>query len=234
MTLIVRAPDLLLSQLTVTFTDRGKSFRAVAVESLALAGGSSLAITGPSGCGKSTLLYTLAGLLRPTGGRATWDDLNLFALSERACDAWRRRNIGFLFQDFELLPELTPAQNVLLPATFESFRIADATLARAHGLLDRFSVPARGRTGSLSRGERQRVALARALIFDPPIILADEPTASLDAASGETVIAVLVELATSDGRTVIATSHDQSLISHFDARLRLEHGWAAELVWTAP
>ncbi len=220
------APSLAVRGLDVRFVDRGKTFSAVSLESLDVAPGESLALTGPSGCGKSTLLYALAGLLKPSSGTVAWDGSDVYARGESARDAWRRRNVGFVFQDFELLPELSPLRNVLVPATFERFRVDAATRARAEGLLEKFGVPARGATGALSRGERQRVALARALLFDPPVILADEPTASLDAASGAAVIAALAEQARAEGRTVIAASHDPLLIRRLGGELRLERGQA--------
>ena len=169
-----------------------------------------------------------SGLLKPARGRVVWGGEDLFAKGEGARDAWRRAHVGFIFQDFELLHELTPLQNVLVPATFARFSIDAATKARAGELLDRFGVPARGQaTGSLSRGERQRVALARALLFDPPVLLADEPTASLDAASAAVVIETL---AASEGRTVIAASHDRALVERLSREVKLERGKLAEAV----
>jgi putative ABC transport system ATP-binding protein len=133
--------------------------------------------------------------------------------------------VGFAFQDFHLLPELTPLQNVLLPASFERFTTARAMRERAAALLDHFSVPqARKSTANLSRGEQQRVAIARALLFDPPVILADEPTASLDAKAGAVVIDILLQLSSRDGRTVIAISHDQELLRRFSSTIALDHG----------
>ena len=217
------APNLKASSLIVRFVDRGKAFTALRLESLELAAGQSLAVAGPSGCGKSTLVYVLAGLLAPTQGEVVWGGQDLYAMSHARRDEWRRQNVGFIFQDFELLHELPPLQNVLIPATFASFSIPAPLRQRACGLLERFAVPARGiPTGHLSRGERQRVALARALLFDPPILLADEPTASLDARSGEMVIEALADL--SGGRTLIAASHDPALIERMHGVLRLDHG----------
>jgi putative ABC transport system ATP-binding protein len=217
-------PALAVRGFDIRFADRGKVFSAASVAILDVARGETLALTGPSGCGKSTFLYALAGLLPPTSGTISWDGADLFELEEAERDAWRRHNVGFVFQDFELLPELTPLQNLLVPATFERFRIPGAVRRRADRLLEQFAVPSRRAASSLSRGERQRVALARALLFDPKIILADEPTASLDAASGAMVVDALAELARDEGRTVIAASHDPALIARFGAELRLERG----------
>ncbi len=112
-----------------------------------------------------------------------------------------------------------------MPASFERFAADRATRARAVALLEHFSVPqARKSTASLSRGEQQRVAIARALLFDPPVILADEPTASLDAKAGDVVIEILLQLSARDGRTVIAISHDQELLRRFCNTIALDHG----------
>lgn len=221
--------DLHIANLDVRFVDRGRTIPAVAVESLDVRAGSSLVVTGPSGCGKSTLLYVLAGLLKPAGGRLLWAGRDPYALGGAARDGWRRRNIGFVFQNFELFPELSPLENVLVPATFAKFRMDARARERARRLLDGFGVPERGRAGVLSRGEQQRVALSRALLFDPPVILADEPTASLDSRAGAAVIEALANLAGRDGRTVIAASHDPALIARFGAELRLGHGRRADV-----
>jgi putative ABC transport system ATP-binding protein len=221
----LRPPALEIHGLQVHYSNGPEAVTALEIEKLNVAAGSLLAITGPSGSGKSTFLYAIGGLLRPGRGRVLWDGRDLLAQAESARDRWRRRTVGFVFQDFHLLPELTPLQNVLLPASFEALSASRAIRERAISLLDRFSVPlARGSTAVLSRGEQQRVALARALLFDPPVILADEPTASLDAASGAVVIDILAQMSLADGRTLIAISHDHELIERFSRRIALEHG----------
>src|SRR5262249_35274087 len=162
----VRAPSLEVHDLLVRYSDGFGAVTALDIARLRLPGGALLAITGPSGSGKSTLLYAIAGLIRPQRGRILWDDREILADAESARDRWRRHSIGFVFQDFHLLPELTPLQNVLLPASFEHLTIDQAMRRRAAALLDRFAVPqARRTTAVLSRGEQQRVALARALIY---------------------------------------------------------------------
>ncbi|MDF3607609.1 ATP-binding cassette domain-containing protein [Paracoccus sp. DMF-8] len=180
-------------------------------------------LTGPSGSGKTTLLYLLSGLLVPTAGRIDWQGCDIARLSGSARDRWRRENASFVFQDFQLVPELSPVDNVLVPAWFTSFSAARLR-DRAGSLLRRFGVPDRRRASLLSRGEQQRVALARALLLSPAVIFADEPTASLDAASGAEVIATLSALARDEGHSIIIASHDPALIARADLRLELERG----------
>jgi putative ABC transport system ATP-binding protein len=220
-----RAPDLEIEGLQVSYSNGAGAVAALAIEQLSVPPGARLAVTGPSGSGKSTFLYAIGGLLRPQRGRVLWGGRDILSEAESARDRWRRHTVGFAFQDFHLLAELTPLQNVLLPASFERFAADSATRARAVALLEHFSVPqARKSTASLSRGEQQRVAIARALLFDPPVILADEPTASLDAKAGDVVIEILLQLSARDGRTVIAISHDQELLQRFSNTIALDHG----------
>jgi putative ABC transport system ATP-binding protein len=221
----LRAPDLEIEGLQVNYSNGAGAVAALAIEQLSVPPGARLAVTGPSGSGKSTFLYAIGGLLRPQRGRVLWGGRDILSEAESARDRWRRHTVGFAFQDFHLLAELTPLQNVLLPASFERFAADSATRARAVALLEHFSVPqARKSTASLSRGEQQRVAIARALLFDPPVILADEPTASLDAKAGDVVIEILLQLSARDGRTVIAISHDQELLKRFSNTIALDHG----------
>ncbi len=180
-------------------------------------------LSGPSGSGKTTLLYLLAGLMVPRRGVIAWGGSDLARLGEGARDRWRRQNAGFIFQDFHLIPELSPLDNVLVPAWFTAFSAAGLR-PRARDLLARFGVPDRARTNLLSRGEQQRVALARAMLLAPKVIFADEPTASLDAVAGREVGHSLCALARDQGCTVIAASHDPALIALADRHLHLERG----------
>ena len=221
----LRPPALRIEDLQVGYSNGSGAVTALEIERLSVPAGALLAVTGPSGSGKSTFLYAIGALLKPRHGRVLWDERDVLDQSETARDRWRRHTVGFAFQDFHLLPELSPLQNVLLPASFERFSAAGAIRERAHALLDRLKVPqARKSTASLSRGEQQRVAIARALLFDPPVILADEPTASLDAKAGGVVIDILMQLSAQDGRTVIAVSHDQALLQRFTSTIALDHG----------
>jgi len=223
-----RPPELRVADLVVRYHDGPDAVTALEIDRLSVAPGSLFAVTGPSGSGKSTFLYAVGGLIRVQRGKVLWDEHDILGLPEAKRDRWRRHTIGFVFQDFHLLPELTPLQNVLLPASFECFAIDSTMRARAVALLDRFAVPqARSTAAHLSRGEQQRVALARALLYDPPVILADEPTASLDAKAGAVVVETLAQLAIEEGRTVIAVSHDPALVTRFSGHVALDHGRAA-------
>lgn len=197
--------------------------QVISLDRLDLDGGRLTVLTGPSGSGKTTLLYLLSGLLLPQQGQIAWNGLDLARMREGARDRWRRLNAGFVFQDFHLLPELSPLDNVLLPAWFSAFS-AVRLRARGAALLTQFGVPDCPRAALLSRGEQQRVALARALLLKPRVIFADEPTASLDAASGASVAASLQEMAHDQGCCVIAASHDPALIALADQRLGLVRG----------
>jgi putative ABC transport system ATP-binding protein len=171
--------------------------------------GEFVAFTGPSGSGKSTLLHLLGGLDRATRGtiRVGADDLG--ALDEEALSTYRRRRVGFVFQMFQLLPELTAWENVALPLVLDGITM-HAGRARAIELLDHVGLDARSehRPGDLSGGEQQRVAIARALVADPTLVLADEPTGNLDAAAGDVVVELLQRAAVGGQRTVVMATHD--------------------------
>ena len=208
--------------IALSFPDRnGTPFTVLAFDRFAPEPGRITAVVGASGSGKSTLLYVVAGLLPPGRGRVVHGDADLYALREGRRDAWRRRNVGFVFQDFHLIPELSVTANAALPATFGKGR---GVRERTTAALAALNVPTGRRSvEELSRGERQRVAIARALAFDPPLILADEPTASLDAAAAGDVRTILRRLA-DDGRTVVVVTHDPVVVDAADAVFRLEHG----------
>lgn len=214
---------LLAERIRLAFRDpNGVAFNALSIDRFAPLPGKISAVAGPSGSGKTSLLYVVAGLLPPQEGAVTYDGMAVYAIGEGRRDAWRRKTIGFIFQDFHLIPELSVVGNVELPLTFGRGRGA-----RAFDLLKELGVPlARRSVEQLSRGERQRVAIARALCFDPPIILADEPTASLDDIAAREVRAILRNLA-SDGRTVVVVTHDRAMLDEADTTVRLERGQLA-------
>jgi putative ABC transport system ATP-binding protein len=197
----------------------------VEVDRLELPAGATVALTGPSGSGKTTLAYLLTGIERVQRGTVRWGDVDLAGRSERARDAWRLREVGFVFQDFHLVPGLSILANVLVTCWFARWRPAPALVERARNLLHEFAVPTDGRlVTDLSRGEQQRVAIARALLHEPGIVVADEPTASLDAASGALVIGLLLDQIRSSGATLLAVTHDSELIAACARELHLDHG----------
>ncbi|MGW3321608.1 ABC transporter ATP-binding protein [Streptomyces virginiae] len=184
---------------------------ALAGISLQVRPGEALAVLGPSGSGKSTLLNLIAGLDRPTAGGVTVDGVRVDTLNETASALHRRARIGMIFQFFNLLDDLTVADNVLLPAQLAGMPRARAA-DRAAELLARLGIErhARAYPGRLSGGERQRVAVARALMNRPPLLLADEPTGALDSASGADVRELLRGL-NADGQTIVLVTHDLAL-----------------------
>jgi putative ABC transport system ATP-binding protein len=217
--------ELRAEALVVTFADAdGHRFGVLHHVDFAPAPGKLTAVLGASGSGKSTLLNALSGLIKPEAGRVLFDGTDISSLGEARRDRWRRDHVGLVFQNFHLIEELSPRDNVRLAGWFD--RLSTARLAgRADALLRDLGVPARRNSlHGLSRGEQQRVALARALMFDPPVILADEPTASLDRATGKAVASLLGGLARREGRTVIVATHDPDLIAAADAIVELAGG----------
>lgn len=176
-----------------------------------LASGEHAALTGASGCGKSTFLHLAAGIVRPDAGSICIDGTDITALPESGMDRFRAERIGYVFQEFNLLPGLTALQNVVVRAAFQGG--GTALTARAKGLLDRLGLGERmhHRPAELSVGQRQRVAVARALVANPVLLLADEPTGSLDAAAGGLILDELLSLATTQNATLLVVTHDPAI-----------------------
>jgi putative ABC transport system ATP-binding protein len=200
--------------------------RALDRVSFEVEAGEWIAIMGPSGSGKTTLINILGGLDHPTAGRVVVDGLEIGNLGERELTRYRADKIGFVFQQFHLVPYLTALENVMLAQYFHSItdeKEAAAALARV-GLSDRLThVPA-----ELSGGEQQRVAIARALINNPKVILADEPTGNLDEANEGVVLKLLHELHDA-GHTILVVTHSNAIGNLADRRVELEHGRLARI-----
>lgn len=198
------------------------------IADLAIPAGQLLGVAGPSGAGKTTLLAVLAGLLAPGHGQLRWGDEVVSAWSASRRDGWRRRHVGLVFQDFALIAEMSALDNVLLPARFVRTALSADLRRRALDLLDMVGIatPSR-RAGLLSRGEQQRLAVARALLGQPSLLMADEPTASLDGASGAAVIELLCGWVRASGATLVAVSHDHRLLDACDRTLTLRRGTIA-------
>ncbi len=209
-------------RLTQTYASGGRELVVLKDISFELAAGGFLAIVGPSGSGKSTLLGLLAGLDRPRSGRVWLDGDELTDLDEDARARVRGQKVGFVFQSFQLIPTLTARENVMVPLELRgesAAERAEALLARV-GLADRLHhYPAQ-----LSGGEQQRVAIARAFGIRPRALFADEPTGNLDAATGATVIDLLVELNHEAGATLVLVTHDPELAARARRVIRLAGG----------
>lgn len=194
---------------------------------LEIKSGESVAIVGASGCGKSTLLGLLAGLDTASEGFVAIDGANLQHLDEDGRAALRARDVGFVFQSFQLLPALTALENVMLPLELEGRGDAGA---RAAEYLHRVGLAQRGKhyPRQLSGGEQQRVAIARAFAGAPRILFADEPTGNLDRASGERIAELLFALNREEGATLVLVTHDLNLARRCARRLRMDSGALAD------
>ncbi|TFZ03202.1 ABC transporter ATP-binding protein [Ramlibacter rhizophilus] len=182
-----------------------------------------VAIVGASGSGKSTLLSIVAGLDTPTRGTVRLGGRDLFAMDEDERAGWRAQKIGFVFQSFQLMANLSALENVMLPlelAGRRDARAAAAEMLRRVGLSERLGHYPR----VLSGGEQQRVALARAFVVQPAVLLADEPTGSLDFATGETVMALMLDLNREQGTTLVLVTHDREIAARCDRRITIEAG----------
>ena len=205
---------------------RGKSeIHALAGVSLDIPKGKFAVIMGPSGSGKSTLLHLLGGLDRPTRGEILLDGRIISQMPDDELTLVRRRKIGFVFQFFNLLSTLTALENILLPLILDG-QPAGSGRERARALLERVGLGARGDhlPEELSGGEIQRVAIARALVFDPPILLADEPTGNLDSRTGEEILELIRRVNREEGCTVVMVTHDREAASSGDEFFYLKDG----------
>jgi len=199
--------------LVKSFPQGGNRVHALNGVTLTVAPGQFLAIMGASGSGKSTLLHVMAGLTRPDAGRVAVEGQQLSDLSDARLTDFRRRRIGLVFQQFNLIPSLTALDNVLLPLMAEVGREANGDRDRAIQLLERLGLGHRltHRPDSLSGGEQQRVAMARAMVTDPALILADEPTGSLDSVNGKLLCERLRDLHEREGRTIVVVTHEPAV-----------------------
>jgi putative ABC transport system ATP-binding protein len=201
--------------------------RITALEKMnwSIGGGEAAALMGPSGCGKTTILNLLGGMDRPSGGNIWVNGENVAAMSERQLEVYRLRKIGFVFQFFNLIPSLSALENLELPMLMAGVKPEERRV-RAEGLLDSVGLKAKGfkRPEELSGGEQQRVAVCLALVNDPPIILADEPTGNLDSHNAKVISSMLIDLATSRGKTVLVASHDPKVVEQFPRVYHMRDG----------
>jgi predicted ABC-type transport system involved in lysophospholipase L1 biosynthesis ATPase subunit len=216
------SPQLIARDLRRSFMLGSRKIEVLRGISTEIAKGEAVFLCGASGAGKTTLLYTLAGLERPESGTVEFEGTRLYHGGETIQARIRNERIGFVFQGYFLLPELTALENVLLPTLIAGrLKQEAAEEALAHvGLAERTQhLPA-----ELSGGEQQRVAIARALINDPSIIFADEPTGNLDSKTGEGIMELLLGLVRDRGKTLVVVTHDAQLATRGDRRLEIRDG----------
>lgn len=194
-------------------------------EHLMLDKGGQMLLTGPSGSGKTTLLHMIAGLLTPSGGEIYFDGARIDNMPEKERDLWRARNIGYVFQKLNLIEALTAEENILLAGYFAGSDMAELK-KRAAMLLERVGLVNKKDTlpGKLSIGEQQRIAVVRAVINKPVLLLADEPTASLDAENSRIVLGLLRGLCSENGTALILSTHDESVKEQFDEWFDIKGG----------
>ncbi|MBF6073216.1 ABC transporter ATP-binding protein [Nocardia beijingensis] len=213
-----------LSGVTKEYRVGGQAVRALDDVALRIETGEFTSIIGPSGSGKSTLLHLLGALDSPDAGSIRFRGEEIGALDEEQQSAFRRHQVGFVFQFFNLLPTLSAWENVAIPKLLDGTGLRKAR-PRAMELLDRVGLAARAehRPAELSGGQMQRVAVARALIMDPPLILADEPTGNLDSKTGASILELLGEIAGS-GSSVVMVTHDMGAVTYCDRVITLRDG----------
>jgi ABC-type lipoprotein export system ATPase subunit len=209
-----------------TYRTGGEDLHILQGVDLNVKSGEWLAILGASGSGKSTLLHLLGGLDRPSQGDVVYNNQNIYKLSRSAINAYRNREVGFVFQFYHLLPELSALENVTIAGMISgSTQSAANRKQRAAELLDLLGMSHRlkHRPNKLSGGERQRVAIARALLNEPKVLLADEPTGNLDADTGQQILDLFIGLHT-QGQTIVMVTHDQHVAGLANRQLVLERG----------
>lgn len=222
-------PDLSIENLAI---NSASGRRLLDVPRLTVPSGASLAVRGPSGAGKSTLLFAIAGLIAVSAGQLKWGHTDLVGMADTARTTFRGATFGIIFQDHLLFEELSAENNAGLAALYAKRKQRAGIGQTARRILTDLKVPWDDRRSvvSFSGGERQRIAVARALATEPPVILADEPTASLDRKTADALIADLLGGARQAGRTLIAVSHDAALIDACDRVLTIEDGCVTDHV----
>ncbi|MFV0336864.1 MAG: ABC transporter ATP-binding protein [Chthoniobacterales bacterium] len=216
------APQLRATSVSRTFAIGKNRLQVLRDIDLEIRRGECVFLCGASGAGKTTLLYTLAGLERPEKGEVFFEEKSLYAMRSDHLSALRNAQMGFIFQAYFLLPELTALENVLLPAMIgrRDAETRARTLLKRVGLADRVDhLPS-----ELSGGEQQRVAIARSLINEPVIVFADEPTGNLDSKTGQSIVALLLEIVREEKRTLVVVTHDQELTQYADRTLWVRDG----------
>jgi len=219
------APMVEMRALTKRYDEGNESRTVIRQAEATVFQGEFVALAGPSGSGKTTLLNLISGIDTPTDGEVLINRIRVTKLSENERTLFRRRNIGFVFQFFNLIPTLSVRENLLLPLQLNSFPAVESD-ERIFGLLEQVEMADRldSYPDRLSGGEKQRVAIARALVHDPPLILADEPTGNLDSDTGSSVMSILRDLVESSDKTMIVVSHSDAIVGMADRVFEMDDG----------
>lgn len=223
-----QSPFIQVQGLRKVFNKGGTKIHALTGIDLTVQRGEMIVIVGASGAGKTTLLHILGTLDRPSEGAVLYEGENVFARSEGALAAWRNREIGFVFQFYNLLPEFNALENTMMPALIQGINRRQAR-KQAEELLEEVGLRERmwHKPGELSGGEQQRVAVARALVLHPTLLLADEPTGNLDSETGERIIKLIFSLNQAKGVTLIVVTHNEALARRFPKQITLADGKVA-------
>ncbi len=222
-------PLLQVKYLERSFKKGREDYHVLKGISFSMERGDTLGVIGVSGAGKTTLLQILGTLDRPTKGKISFDGVDLFSLKDEEVARFRRKNIGFIFQSYNLLPEFSAVENLMLPFMING-ESADKAKDKGISLMEKVGLKERinHRVGELSGGEQQRIAIARAIALEPPLILADEPTGNLDRTTGDRIINLLMELVEVYSSTMILVTHDEKIVSSFASRIRIDDGRIVE------
>ena len=213
-----------LKNIEMTYDDNGTKINALKVKNLRVNDGEKVAFIGSSGCGKTTLFNIISGMITPTKGNAIVEDIDITTLREVERDLFRANHIGYIFQDFNLFPDFTVLQNVVLPMSFSKRYSKDEKEKLAIEMLKRVGLDKKKdqKVKTLSGGEKQRVAIARSIVNKPNIILADEPTGNLDFKNGAKIMDLIIQIANEEKATLLVITHNNSQLELFDRSINIE------------
>ncbi|WP_314955768.1 ABC transporter ATP-binding protein [Bradyrhizobium cosmicum] len=217
--------SVICSSLTKVYGQGAQQVTALRGVDLEVARGELIMLVGPSGCGKTSLISIIAGLLAHDSGRCVVLGEDIERMDQTTKAAFRRRSLGFVFQAFNLIPQLTTAENVMIPLLLNGMSEREG-IVKARQALERVGLAERSEhfPSHLSGGQQQRVAIARALVHEPELVVCDEPTSALDHATGQHVLDILRGIATGDGRTLIVVTHDQRILRFADRIAHMDDG----------